>query len=785
MIKNYFMIAFRNIKRYYTHSILNISGMTIGMVCAFLISLWVQNQWSYDRHFEHADNLYRVIEKQNLSGGDASFLAATPGLLASTLKEEYPEIIRSTRYSNPPITLQKGNDVIEPKVALVDPDFFKMFDVVFVQGDSNHAFNGPQNIVITEETAHKYYGNDDPIGKTLQMPGFPFVLTITGVVKGLPQNSHIQFDILFSTEFLAKLGGPIHDWKYRCYNYIELKKGTDCKRFEEKILDFEKKHQDGSNSEILLQNIKKIHLFSSRKYLYDISGHGDITYVRIMGLVAIFILLITCINVMNLSTAQAVRRTREIGVRKVVGANKRTIFLQFLGESLVTVLIALILSLILVELLLPGYGKLIGIQLVVNSESVGFYIGLIFMVLFFGLLAGSYPAFYLSTLKPQNIIRGIINKKPGITRFRRALVISQFSLSILLIICTFVVESQFNYMKNKKLGFNKDNIGYFQFPSAPWDAQLKTLKKELSNNPEILSVTSARYNPFNMEGTSDNYSWVGKKADDDVLFYILSADADYAKTFQLELKKGRFLSSEFSTDAAAVVINEQAAKAMGFENPIGEILTTREGSKVTIVGVVKDFHFKSLHSQIEPLIMQMGESNNFFLRMKPNHILSTVESVKKLYESFHPMLPLAFHFLDSDYDKLYQTEQRMGQILGYFSLLAILISCLGLIGLSLFMTELRTKEIGVRKVNGANPMELFCLLSKEYVLWVLISIVIASPIAWCIMNKWLENFAYKTEQSWWIFAIAGLLSLSIALLAIGWQSWKAATSNPVDALRNE
>jgi len=758
--------------------------MAIGMACAILILLWVQDEWSYDRHFEHADDIYRVIEKQNSPSGEVSLFAPTLCAVAPALKNEYPEIIRSSRIMHTPLTLKKKDEFIEETVVAVDKDFFKMFNIGFVRGDENTAFNDPHNIVITEETAQKYFGNDDALGKTLLSRGF--LVTVTGVVQPLPHNSHIRFDFLISTDFFVESGAPINNWedRGRSYSYVELKKGTDSNRIDKKIQNFIKKHKKGADAEILLQNIKKIHLYSSGKYNYDISGNGDITYVSILGIIAIFILLIACINFMNLSTAQSVRRAREIGIRKVAGANKQKIIVQFLGESLLIVFIALAIAIILVELLLPSYNTLIGKQLVVNYQSIGLYIGLIILVLFCGLLAGSYPAFYLSSVKPLEIIKGLINKNPGNAQFRRVLVIFQFSLSILLIICTLIIGNQLRYMQNKKLGFNKDNIGYFMFPIRPGDPKLETLKKELCNNPDIASVTKG-YSPTNLEFTSGGYNWAGKNAGDDVLFHHLDTDEDYAKTFQLELKEGRFFSSEFSTDNTAIVINEKAAEAMGLKNPVGEVLTAPWGAKLTIIGVLKDFHIQSLHHKIEPLMMQKGESNNLYVKMKPDHILATVEFINKTFKSFDPGLSIDFHFLDDDFDNLYRTEQRISKIFGYFSLLAVLISCLGLIGLSLFMTELRTKEVGIRKVNGAKSLEIFNLLSREYILWVLISILIASPVAWYAMHRWLESFAYKTDLSWWIFAMAGLLALGIAMLTVSWQSWKAAVRNPVEALRYE
>jgi ABC-type antimicrobial peptide transport system permease subunit len=756
--------------------------MAIGMAAAILILLWVQNEWSYDRNFKNANELFRVIENQNLTTGGNSLIVPVPGALAPALKDEYPEIIRAVRFCPNPLTLQKKGEFIEETVISTDKDFLKMFGIRFIRGDINTALDDPHSIVITEETAKKYFGNEEALGKTVASRGFN--VTVTGVVKSMPENSHIQFNILIPVEWLSLLAAHTDSWNERFNTYIELKKGTESKIVEAKIHDFIKRHNKESNSEIFLQNIKKVHLYSLGKYFADSYGTGDITYVRILSMIAVFILIIACINFLNLSTAQSSRRAREIGVRKVAGANKRKIVFQFLGESLLIVLVAHVIAMIFVELLLPGFNTLIGKQLSVNYQSAGLYIGLISVILFCGLLAGSYPAFYLSSLKPLDVIKSVINRNPGNAGFRRVLVIFQFSLSILLIICTLIVKMQLKYIQNKNLGFSKDNIGYFMFPTRPSDPKLESLKKELINNPDILCVTRA-WNPFYNEVTRNGFSWAGKKEGDDVYFHVLGADVDYAKTYKLELKEGRFFSSEFSTDNTAIVINEEAAKILGFRNPIGEIITTSRGSKLNIIGVVKDFHIQSLHYKIGPLIMQIGSSNNFYIKMKPDKIISTVDFIKTTFKSYDPGLPIDFHFLDDDYDNLYRTERRMGKIFSYFSLLAIIISCLGLIGLSSFMTERRTKEIGIRKINGAKATEIFYLLSGEYIIWVMISIIIACPIAWYAMNKWLQNFAYRIDLTWVVFALAGIFALLIALLTVSFQSYKAASKNPVEALRYE
>ena len=789
MIKNYLKTAFQNIKRHSTYSILNISGMAIGMASAILILLWVQDELSFDRHFKNANELFRIIVNENSSGGEVSLMAPTPAILPGTLKEQYPEIIRSSRYEpHFELRIKKEEEVIQERsVAAVDKDFLKMFDIEFVSGDINNALNAPHNVILSQEMAHKYFGEEDALGKTLPV-SLGYTMTVTGVVKSLPPNSHIGFDFIIPIEILGESGVPINDWTFLCYNYLELKKGTDSKIFNDKIRWLIKENKKGADSEIYLQNIKKIHLFSSRKFTFDIGGNGDITYVRIMILIAVFILLIACINFMNLYIAQSIRRAKEIGVRKAMGATKSKIILQFLGESLLVVFVAHIIAMIIVELLLPGFNDFTGKQLIVNYKSAGLYISLISIVLFCGFLAGSYPALYLSSLKSLEIMQGVTSRNPGNTQFRRVLVILQFSIAIVLVICTLIVGEQLKFIQKKNLGYNKDNIVYFQFPTAPWDPKLNTLKQELVNNPDILNVTKVFYNyanPLNIEGPSGGFNWAGKKTGDDVLFYNISADEDYAKTFQLEIKKGRYFSTEFSTDNNAIVINEQAAKILGFKDPVGEIITSPQGTRLNIIGIVKDFHFKSLHSKIEPLIMKLGESNNFFIKMKPENIVTTVEFIKKTYNSFKPEIPLDFHFLEDDFNKLYRTEQRISKIFGYFSLLAIIISCLGLIGLSSFMTELRTKEIGIRKINGAKTIEIFSLLSGQYIKWVLISIIIACPIALYSMHKWLQNFAYRINISWWIIPLAGAFALLIAFVTVSFISYKAAGKNPVEALRYE
>jgi ABC-type antimicrobial peptide transport system permease subunit len=787
MIRNYFKIAFRNIKRYAAHSILNIMGMAIGMACAILILLWVYDEWSYDRHFDNADNLYRIIGHMGDNNGESSLSATTLAPLSKVLKEEYPEIIRSSRCGiGSIISFKIGDEFIDETAVPVDNDFLQMFNVEFIKGDMNNALNAPNNMVLTEKIAKKYFGNESPIGKTLKYTANNEIYTITGVVKN-PHHTHLMYDILIPIKFDKKFESLKSDMQMVLYNYIELKKGTDSKLLNEKIRNYLKDHSSRMVYEISLQNIKKIHLYSSGKYKSDIKGLGDITYVLIMGIIAVFILLIACINFMNLATAQSAKRAKEIGVRKMAGANKRNIIFQFLGETLLILFVAHVIAMILVELMLPGFNNLTGKQLAVNYQSAYLYLGLIAIVLFCGLLAGSYPALYLSSLKPLDTMKGIIYKNPGNAKFRRVLVIFQFSISAMLIICTLVIGKQLNFMQNINLGFNKDNVGYFMVYTRKEDPRLESLKNELSINPDIISITTG----LNLNGMDGNvghmgsFRWKGKKDDNDVTFCTASIDTDYAKTLQLELTMGRFFSSEFSTDSNAVVINEAAAKFLGFDDPIGQVLSTEFAYRPKIIGVVKDFHFTSMHHKIEPILLTLGANRCFLLKIKPDKIASTTKFVKQVFESYNFPNQLIFNFIDDDLKTLYRTEQGMGKIFGCFSFLAIIISCLGLIGLSTFMTERRTKEIGIRKANGAKFTEILSLLLQEYILWVLISIIITGPIAYYVMSKWLQNFAYRINISWWEFTLTFAISLFIALLTVTIQSYRAARKNPVEALRYE
>jgi putative ABC transport system permease protein len=790
MIKHYFKIAIRNIKRYPAHSILNISGMAIGMACAFLLLLWVQNELSYDRFYRNTDQLFRVLHTLYLKGKTEQW-ALSQYPLAEALKEEYPEVIKSSRYSNFWEEFSKEDNFIGGTLATVDKDFFEMFDIKFVKGDINSALKGPYNIIITEDMAGRYFGKEDPMGKPMPV-GPDRVFTVTGVIKNVPRNSHFYIDCLVSFEYFKLKSGAtqadLNSWnKVFNYTFIQIGKGTNSGIFEGKIKDFVQRRIKGSNPdvinvEVFLQNVKKIHLYSRGKYNGDIVT-GSITYVRLASLLAILMLTIACINFMSLSTAQSARRSKEIGLRKVAGANKRKIIFQFLGESVLLVFVAHLIAMILVELMLPAFNGLMHTQLAVNYQSLTLYLELITIVLLCGLLAGSYPAFYLSSQEPLNIMKGVINQNRGGSRFRKILVVSQFTLSFLFIISTLIIKSQVNYMqRNIGHGLNINNTLHFDFSGI---AQT-TLKRELSNDPNILSSTVTLQNTVYFWNPRKGFEWEGKKGE--VIFNLLNADVDYVNTFQPKITRGRFFSTEFSTDNTAVVINERAAELLGFDDPVGKFISHSD-LKFKIIGVVKDFNYGSLQYKIEPLLIMLPpqdeKSGICNIKFKPGTTASVVNYVRKVFKSNNLNYPLGFNYPEDDLKIMYFMEVIAGSLFVFLSFLAMFISCLGLIGLSTFMIIRRTKEIGIRKTNGAKSFEIFSMLSNEFIKLVSISFLIAGPIAWYGTNIWLQGYAYKISVSWSIYVIAWLTVMAITMLTIGFQAYRASRRNPVEALRFE
>jgi predicted permease len=780
MLKNYLKIAFRNLARQKGSSFINITGLAIGMTCSMLILLWVQHELSYDRFNEHADDVYRVVENQFYAGGEIFPVAVTPSPLAPALKEQFPEIIKATRFNFNSMPVKKGDKVFTEGIAFADADIFDIFTLQFIKGNAITALSEPHSILLTEDAAEKYFGEDDPVGQVLRVLNRDDFL-VTGVIKNIPDNSHLKFDLLAPFIYLKELGSSMEQWGANwCYTYIRLKENTPYAEVDKKIVDLIKKNNQDSGTEIYLQPLTKIHLYSSGKYTADIGGHGDIQYVKIFSAIALFVLLIACINFMSLATARSERRAKEVGLRKVVGAQRHQLIKQFFSEAVLLSLISFLVALLLTELLLPMFNDLSGKKLALSKLDANVLLGFFGIALLSGVVSGSYPALYLSSFNPIATLKSSRNSRAGGSLFRKILVVFQFALSVIMIIGTLVVSRQMDYIRNKNLGLDKENIGYFWMPGE-LGRKSEVIKQELLKNPNITSITRTNQLPTYVANSSSDWEWEGKNPADDVLMHMLRVDEDYVKTFKMEMAEGRFFSREYPTDTSAAVVNETAVEVMGMQAPVGKRL-----SNLTIIGVVKDFHFKPIRTKIEPLVMLM--TPNYYammMRIRPENVSATIAFVEATYKKFSADTQFNFNFLDQDYDNLYRAEQRVGKLSGYAAVISILIASLGLYGLASYMAEQRTKEIGVRKVLGASVSGIFFLLSKNFVMLAGIANLIAWPAAYFMMSGWLQNYAYRTSLDVAIFIAAAVLAMVIVLLTVSYQAIKAALANPVEALRYE
>jgi ABC-type antimicrobial peptide transport system permease subunit len=785
MLKNYLKITLRNINKYKGYSSINILGLAVGMACCILIILWVRDELSFDRFHENADVIYRVTLL------DA---AITPWPLAEALKKDFPEIVESARLrilTNRLISY-KDKKFYENDFVAVDPSFLKMLSFPLVKGDLSTGLTEPKTILITEETAARYFGNEDPIGKVLTYNNH-YDFMVTGVLKNVPHNSHVQFDFLVPFESTLRAFGWTDAWYSSNYTtYVQLADNVSTQQISDKVYNYMKKIYSKSRTKLMLQPLTDIHLRSD--YAIDLYGHTEnkAIYVYAFSVIALFVLLIACINFMNLSTARSEKRTKEVGLRKVIGASRHNIITQFYGESLFMTIISFIAAVLLVLLLLPAFNNVSGKQLTLDlmKEPV-FLLGLLGIMLITGLVSGSYPALVLSSFKPVDSIKGIglrLSSKSGKSLFRRTLVVIQFTLSIILIVGALIVYKQINYMLNKELGYQKESMVYF-IKRANLRKQYDAFKSELLRDPNIVGVTASSDVPSYTVHSTLMFSWEGKDPETKFSIHQFSVDHDYIKTFNMNIIAGRDFSKEFPVDNSteSFIVNETAVKAMGLKNSVGTKFTLFEEHSGQIVGVVEDFHYKSLQKEIEPLVLRIDPSwdSYVFIKFRSEHMQEAIASVRRVYNSFNPDYPLEYTFLDKAVERLYNSEQKTKKIFNYFTIIAIMISCLGLYGLAAYMAQQKTKEIGVRKVLGASVRSIIHLISKEFIFLVTIANIIAWPMAYFVMKQWLLNFAYRVNLSVWIFILSGLASLAIAMLTVSFQSIKAATANPVDSLRYE
>jgi putative ABC transport system permease protein len=793
MFKNYLRTTFRNTARHKGYSFINLAGLAIGMTCTLLILLWVKDELSYDRFHENGKDIYRIMSygtRYMIEGFDG-----TPAPLAPAIKEEIPGIVNYVRFSDVPKLVVKYGDkaFYETRGLIADPSIFEVFTFPFVKGDPKTAFSEPLDIVITERTAKKYFGDEDPVGKILEVEGKP--ATVKGVIQDIPHNSHIQFDFLSSYQFIQKLTSYGMSWgSFNFVTYVQLEANRDPKETGKNITAVADKNncpQVKDGVEFRLQPLSAIHLDSRASHRNYIEV-GDRKYVYVFTIIAVFVLFIACVNFMNLSTARSTTRAKEVGMRKTVGASRRQLIMQFFGESLFMTSFACIFALILVLTLLPAFNQITGKELKLDLIDIQIVLGLTGIVLLTALTAGSYPAIYLSSFRPVRVLKGVLKSDGRGQTFRRVLVVIQFTLSITLLIGTSVAYNQIRFLRHAKLGFNTENIVYVPIKEnigKRYDA----FKAELLGNSNILSV-AAQYYLFAEEGSfrTTDYDWEGREEGQEVDIVLNLVDYEFIPMMGLELLEGRNFSREYATDPSqAYILNEEAIKAMGIQDPVGKRFSSgkREG---TIIGVLKNAHFRSLHVEIEPHVFfflsnPAGATQYGVVLIKVNGSKTeeALATVKGAWESFNPISPFEYHFLDQKYDSLYRKEKKIGTILNTFTLFAIVISCLGLLGLASFLTEQRTSEIGIRKVLGASESGIIFLLSKQFTKWVLIANLFAWPAAYFIMSEWLKSFAYRVNIGIWVFVLSGMMAVGIALATVGFQALKAARANPIDSLRYE
>lgn len=775
MFKNYLTIALRNIKKYKIYSFINILGLAIGIAASTLILLWVQDELSYDNFHTNLNKLHRVVFNVEGEWWNSSSWALSP-----ILKKDYPEIEKATRYARRTQFLKYKEQSFNESGAFVDRDFLDMFCFQFVKGNPETAFATDNSIILTEETASKYFNYEEPMDKVIIMNNGTDLI-VTGVIKNVPSNSTFQFNYLAPVRLFGE--EKLNSWSVESQSYLLLQKNTNVADLVEKISGIVMKHDTRTEQkvEVHLQPFEKLHL-------YRLSSAGPIVYVYIFSAIALLILLIACINFMNLATARSRNRAKEIGMRKVVGAAKINIIRQFFSESIILSFIALLFAILLIDLFLPAFNTLSGKQLSLNLLTNFSHItGLLVITLITGLVSGSYPALVLSSFKPAEVLKTSISSGSNKSLFRKILVISQFTAAIILITSTVVIYNQLDFIRNKNLGFSRNHTVIIPF-NAPLKQNYESFKNEIKQNPNIISVTSATNIPTSIGNINPVY-WEGQTTENYKTINWVAVDYDYFDTFEMTIVEGRKFSKAYSTDLQNYIVNEEAVKLMGFESAIGKLFSIWQ-NEGQIIGVVKNFHSRSLHNEIVPVVFTIDPRWNWslsriFVKIKPDKIPQTLDYLKTTATRFAPDYPFNYSFLDEHFERQYRGDRQIGSIFKYFSFIAIFISCLGLFGLASFMVGQRTKEIGIRRILGASKSYIMMLLSKEFLVLIIVANLIAWPIAYIVANNLMADYVYRAEITFWIFISAGLLTLLLTFITISLQTIKAARANPVEALRYE
>lgn len=788
MIKNFFKIAWRNLLKNKGFSFINISGLAIGMAAATLITLWIKNEISYDQFHEKKDRIYEAWNRAEFSG-KLQCWNTTPKVLARTLEKDLPEVERSVRVNWPSqILFSVGEKRLTVSGNMVDTGFLQMFSFPLVKGDARTALNGGYSIVLTEKLAKKIFGNEEAMGKTVRLDNKDN-FTVTGIAKDLPNNSRFKFEFLTSWDYLIKRGEDDSSWgNNSTRTYVLLKPNASFNNANEKIKSIKTKYakEEDPNWQMFLYPMSRWRLYSN--FTNGVEDGGLIDFVKLFGVIALFILLIACINFMNLSTARSEKRAKEVGIRKVVGAQKQSLIWQFIGESVWLSFIAGIFSLIIVALSLPAFSQLTDKQLSIEWGNINFWLSGIGFILFTGIIAGSYPAFFLSSFQPVKVLKGTFKAANALITPRKLLVVLQFTFAIILIICTSIVKQQIDHAQNRQSGYDKDKLVYHML-TGDLDKNYQLVKNELLSAGVAVSVTKTS-SPLT-QGWSDSwgFQWAGKDPNDKTDFDRFAADEGLVKTAGLQLVQGRdFDLKAFPTDSSAMIINESALKTMKFKSPLGQLVKDGD-QEYHIVGVIKDFILGSPYYPTKPMIIEAHKSGWFnVINFKMNAGANTAANLKKaetIFKKYNPEYPFEYKFVDEEYAEKFKSEQRTGTLAAIFAGLTIFISCLGLFGLATYMAENRIKEIGVRKVLGASVTGIASLLSKDFLKLVMISFLVACPVAWYMMSKWLEDYPYHVNIQWQVFLFAGILSFIISVITVSYQAIKAAVANPVRSLRTE
>lgn len=786
MFRNYLKIALRNFWRNKSFSAINVLGLALGMACSLLIFLWVKDERSVDNYHANGETLYRIMHRQT---GDGQTNAGpwVPGVLADELKKKLPEVQYATQWSwEEEHTFQVGDKLQKEEGRYAGADWFRMFSVPVLAGSAEHALNSADKIALSRKLAERYFGSPlAAVGKSVRIDNRKDYL-VSAVFENVPQNTSERYDFLFSwADFLQQ-----NDWAKQWDNngpraFVQLRADSDPAKVDAKLKKFLNLFRKETFPEdLFLQKFGDAYLYSD--WRGGQQNGGRIEYVRLFSVVAVFLLVIACINFMNLATARSERRSREVGVRKVMGAVRVALVRQFLSESLLITVLAVVLAVGLVLMLLPAFNELTQKQVNLTFSEPSTWLLLLGITAVTGLVAGSYPALYLSGFQPVQVLKGRFRFTRGAKTFRQGLVVFQFVLSILLIVGTLVMYRQVRLLQEKNLGYDRENLIY-----VPIEGELAksypTFKQEFLRMPGIKQVSRMNTTPHSINNNTLGVEWPGKDPNAKIMFSQASVGYDLLPTMGLIMKAGRAFSPDFKTDTAAYVINEKAAARIGYQDPIGKPLTFW-GKKGTIIGVVKDFHFNSLHTPIEPVVFRLTETEPWglaLIRTQPGQTKQALASLEAVMKRMNPKFPFSYQFADQEYARMYRSEQVLERLSKYFTALAVLISCLGLLGLAMFTAEQRQKEIGVRKVMGASVTNIVALLSKDFLKLVGVAFLVASPVAWYVLSRMLSNYAYKVDLSWWIFALAGLLAMLIAFLTVSFQSVKAALMNPVKSLRAE